>query len=228
MNPEPSMHARRLLFSSLILLIWPVLIGGQTSKKATGRNAGATDLFDALYERTRPQQASLQTIRAKFIETTVSTLLTKPLVARGDVIAAKPGRIRLDYSSPERKTVVIDAGRLVVLWPDRKEREELDVGQFEKRIDRYFVDRTPVELRKHFDISAAADAKVPGTYRIDMIPKRKQIKTGLSRLELWVDQERLLLTRMRMSFPGGDSKTLAFEGIELNVPLGPSAFSVKP
>lgn len=212
------MHARRLLFS-LIVAAFPILASGQAATK---------DLFDVLYERTRPQQASLQTIRARFTETTVSTLLTKPLVARGEVIAARPGRVRLDYSSPERKTVVIDAGRLVVVWPDRKEREEIDVGQLEKRIDRYFVDRTPAELRKHFDISAAADARVPHTDRIDMIPKPKQIRTGLSRLALWVDQERLLLTQMRMSFPGGDSKTLAFEGIELNVPLEASAFSVKP
>jgi outer membrane lipoprotein-sorting protein len=187
--------------------------------------AAIQDLFDTLYERSLPQQASLTSIRAAFTETTSSTLLTKPIVARGEIIAARPGRVRLEYTWPERKTVVIDGGKLIVAWPGRKEREQIDVGPVEKRIDRYFVDRTPNELRRHFDITAAVDADQKGTYRIEMLPRPKQIKAGLSRLDLWVSQDPLLLVRMRMTFPGGDTKTLAFDDVKVNVPISSSTFA---
>ena len=47
-----------------------------------------------------------------------------------------------------------------------------------------------------------------------MRPKRKQIKEGLERLELWIDRESLLLVQMRMTFPGGDRKTIRLDDVD--------------
>jgi hypothetical protein len=46
-----------------------------------------------------------------------------------------------------------------------------------------------------------------------MLPKRKQIREGLDRLQLWIDRQRLLLVRMQMDFAGGDRKTFDFRDI---------------
>ena len=50
-----------------------------------------------------------------------------------------------------------------------------------------------------------------------MRPKRKQIREGLERLELWIDRDTLMLAQMRMSFPGGDTKTIRLEDLAVNV-----------
>jgi len=67
-----------------------------------------------------------------------------------------------------------------------------------------------------------------GVDRVDMRPKRKQIKQGLDRLELWIDRESLLLVQMRMRFPGGDSKTVKLEDIAVNVPVTDETFRIGP
>ena len=74
-------------------------------------------------------------------------------------------------------------------------RQTRDIGASQKRVQKYFVDSSPRELRSHFEI-AAAPQPIAG-YLVTMVPTRKQIREGLSRLELWIDATSLLLTSMR-------------------------------
>lgn len=176
----------------------------------------ADDLFDSLYERSREKEKELVSLRGSFTEITVSTLLAEPLVATGTVQAERPLRLQLDYLTPEKKRVSLDGDRLVVDWPERGEVEELNLAQIQKKVDRYFSRATLSELRGHFQIRASEEK---GVYRVEMVPKRKQIERGLSRLVLWLDPRDLLLREMLMEFPGGDSKRFKLERLELNVPV---------
>jgi outer membrane lipoprotein-sorting protein len=186
------------------------------------------DLFAELFQRGLVKQKSMKSIRAAFTETTVSTLLVKPIVARGTIIAAPPARVRMAYTEPEPKLVVMDAGKLTVLWPRRNEREQIDIRETQKRIDQYFTNASLNDLRKLFDIKAEPDATIRRAHRVEMTPKRKQIKQGLEKLELWIDRETDMLIQMRMAFPGGDQKTIALDDIALNVPIGDETFLAKP
>ena len=186
------------------------------------------DPFDQLFARTLAKRQSIQSIRARFTETTTSSLLDKPLVSRGTVIAAPPMRVLMTYTDPDRKTIAIDGKSLVVSWPDRHEREKIDIFQIQKRIDQYFTQATIGQLRSMFEITAEADSTIREADRVDMRPKRKQIKEGLERLELWIDRENLLLVQMRMTFAGGDRKTIRLEDIAVNVPIPDGTFQIRP
>ena len=94
------------------------------------------------------RRESIHSIRARFTETTVSSLLEKPLVAHGMVIAAPPGRVLMTYTDPERRVLALDGRSLVIVWPDPHERETIDISQMQKRIDRYFTQATEEQLRK--------------------------------------------------------------------------------
>ena len=61
-----------------------------------------------------------------------------------------------------------------------------------------------------------------------MVPKRKQIREGLTRLELWLDQSSLLLSAMRMTFPNGDTKLMVLTDVVPNAPLDPAVFKIEP
>jgi outer membrane lipoprotein-sorting protein len=186
------------------------------------------DLFDQLFARTLEKRQSIHSIRARFTETTTSSLLEKPLVSHGTVIAAPPSRVLMTYTDPERRTVAIDATSLVVVWPDRHEREKIDISQTQKRIDQYFTQATIGQLRSMFEIMAQPDSVIRGTNRVDMRPKRKQIKEGLERLELWIDRETLLLVQLQMTFPGGDRKTIRLDDVIVNVPITGDMFLIRP
>jgi outer membrane lipoprotein-sorting protein len=186
------------------------------------------DAFDRLFARTLAKRESIRSIRARFTETTVSTLLQKPLVSHGTIVAAPPARVLMTYTDPERRTIAIDSKRIVVFWPDRGERETIDIAQMQKRIDQYFTQANLSQLRSMFDITLEADAAVRAADRVDMRPKRRQIRQGLERLQLWIDRESLLLVQMAMAFPGGDTKTIRLDDIEVNVPIAADTFQIRP
>lgn len=196
------------------------------SSAAQTRNA--PDRFAQLFERASARRDSLRSIRARFTETTVSTLLEKPIVARGTILATPPARVLMTYTEPERKTVSLDGKALIVWWPDRNEREKIDIAQTQKRIDEYFTQASLDQLRSMFDVTAEADTGMRDAEYVDMRPKRKQIKAGLERLELWINRESLLPVQMRMSFPGGDAKTVKLDDIDINVPVTSASFQIKP
>ncbi|HEV2986482.1 MAG TPA: outer membrane lipoprotein carrier protein LolA, partial [Vicinamibacterales bacterium] len=189
---------------------------------------GPKELFDQLFARTMEKRQSIHSIRARFTETTTSNLLEKPLVSHGTVIATPPSRVLMTYTDPERRTIAIDSKSLVVVWPDRGERENIDISQTQKRIDQYFTQATIGQLRSMFEITAQPDSMMRDTVRVDMRPKRKQIKEGLERLEIWIDRESLLLVQLQMTFPGGDKKTIRLDDVAVNVPVSAETFRIRP
>ncbi|MEO5820143.1 MAG: outer membrane lipoprotein carrier protein LolA [Vicinamibacteraceae bacterium] len=186
---------------------------------ATVRASAPADLFDDIYRRGQPMEQSLKTIRAHFTESTTSSLLVKPVVAEGTLLAVRPSDILLSYTKPEKKLLRIDATTLRFVWPDRNLRESRDIRESQSRVQKYFVDKTPDELRRHFAITATNDTTRAGTWRLEMLPKRKQIQQGVTKIELWIDQRTSILSAMTLTFAGGDTKTMTFTNVEVNAPI---------
>jgi outer membrane lipoprotein-sorting protein len=185
---------------------------------SVGPRAVGLDLFDELYRRGQKQNGNLRTLTASFTETTTSALLTRPLVGRGTVAVERPSRVALRYAAPDDRSVIVDGDRMTLSWASRGVQQSKDVGASLRRVQKYFVDSSPDELRSHFQVTARELGDRPG-YLVTLVPRRKQIKEGLSRLELWIDPDTLLLSAMRMSFPNGDTKLMTYTDVRTNVPV---------
>lgn len=188
---------------------------------------GPRDLFDEIYARGRGVESSLKTVTARFTETTTSSLLSRPLVAQGTLAVERPSKIVLRYSDPEPRTVLIDQNRLTLVWPSHAVHQESDIAAAQRRIEKYFLDKSPDELRRNFTITATEADERAGTWRITMVPTRKQIQQGLTRLDLWVDRTSMLLAAMKMTFPNEDTKLMVFENVVVNGPVDQKMFLVE-
>jgi outer membrane lipoprotein-sorting protein len=193
-------------------------------KKAAARQP---DVFDELYTRGKKANDAMKTLTAHFTETTTSTLLTKPIVARGRVAVERPSRVVLRYSDPDVRIVLIDGNKMTMSWPSRSIKQVTDIGTAQGRVQKYFVNGTAEDLRNQFEIEDHGTSDKAGTYYVTMVPKRKQIRDNLARLDLWIDRASLLLDTMKMTFANGDSKTMAFDGVVPNAPLEAGTFSVE-
>lgn len=185
----------------------------------------AADLFDDIHRRGAPLEARLQSVSATFTETTTSTLLARPLVTRGRVIARRPSDVLLTYDAPDVRVVRIVDGRLTVDWPARDLHDSKDVRSGLQRATRLFIGKSPDDLRKHFAITAVVDPERAGTWRVTFVPKRRQLREGLDRLHLWIDQQSLLLQALEMALPGGDTKRMEFSDVVVNPALESGAFT---
>jgi len=185
------------------------------------------DSFDEMYLRGQRANAAIKTLTAQFTETTTSSLLTRPLVSRGRLAVERPSRVVLRYSDPEKRVVLIDGNRMTMSWPSHNVRQTTDIGTAQGRVQKYFVNGTAAELRGQFDIEEHDGSDRPGTYHVTMVPKRKQIREALARLDLWVLRSTLLLDAMRMTFANGDTKLMTFDEVAPNVGLEPGTFSIE-
>lgn len=207
----------------LFLMVCAAVIAGAAALPAQRAPAPQTS-FDELYRRGQLANAGLKTLTARFTETTTSSLLMRPIVERGVLAVERPARVVLRYSVPETRTVLIDNARLVLSWPARDLHQTSNIGQMQGRVQKYFVDSDPGELRRSFDITVSDTETRPGTDHVMLLPKRKQIREGLTRLDLWIDQSSLLLAAMRMTFANGDTKLMTLEDVVPNAPLARGTF----
>jgi outer membrane lipoprotein-sorting protein len=211
------------------MLCAAALVMLQTGSTAwTQQKDAPDDSFDALYRRGLQFTSSLKTLTARFTETTTSSLLTRPLVARGTLAVERPARVVLRYEDPEARVVLIDSDWLTLSWPGRNIRQSSNIASAQRRVNKYFVDKTPRELRNHFDIHCVKAADRPHTDYVTMLPRRKQIQEGITRLELWVDDISLMLGSMRITFPNGDTKLLVLTDAVVNPTLDAGVFAVTP
>ncbi len=206
------------------LAVCVVAVMSITAAPAQQPPAGSRS-FDELYRRGQLANAGLKTLTARFTETTTSALLTRPLVEQGTLAVERPAKVVLHYTVPDTRTVLIDGDRLVLSWPGRNINVTKNIKQAQSRVQKYFVDSNPAELRKSFDIEVIDAERRAGTDHISLLPKRKQIREGLTRLDLWIDQRTLLLAAMRMTFANGDSKLMTLDNVVPNAVLDPTTFA---
>src|SRR4051812_36817053 len=145
---------------------------------ASGSAAPSRDLFDDIYARGRGVESSLRTVTARFVETTTTTMLTKPIVSRGTLAVLRPSKIALRYTDPDVHLVLIDGDQMTLVWPSRALEQRSNIAAAQKRIDRYFVDKTPDELRRVFRITASVATDRTDAWKVTMDPTRSQMREG--------------------------------------------------
>src|SRR5574338_488780 len=137
--------------AAAVLVVATAILAGVAAPVVSAR----ADLFEELFRQGQAKNANLKTLTASFVETTTSSLLTKPLVASGTVAVERPSRILLHYTQPDDRTVLIDGDTMTVTWPSRSIHQVKDIGASQKRIQKYFVDTSPKELRSNFTVTAS-------------------------------------------------------------------------
>jgi outer membrane lipoprotein-sorting protein len=210
--------------AALLLLAGTAAFARQDTPR---QSAPRQDSFDDLYLRGQRANAAIKTLTAHFTEVTSSSLLTRQLVSHGRLAVERPARVVLRYTQPEGRVILIDGNRMTMSWPSHNLRQTTDIGTAQGRVQKYFVNGTAADLRRQFEIEARDDGDGrPGAYYVSMVPKRKQIRETLARLELWVGRTSMLLEGMKMTFANGDLKTMTFEDVVANAPLDARTFSL--
>ncbi len=209
------------------VLLLAICTAAFAQRDTPSRRTPRPESFDDLYLRGQRANAAITTLTAHFTESTTSSLLTRPLVSHGRLAIERPTRVVLRYSDPEVRVIVIDGNKMTISWPSHNVRQTTDVGTAQGRVQKYFINGTAADLRGQFEIEEHGGNDRPGTFHLTMIPKRKQIRETLARLDLWVMQSTLLLDAMRMTFANGDTKMMSFDEVMPNAALEPGTFSTE-
>lgn len=179
--------------------------------------------LDALLNKMQTTYDSTKAYSADFEQHTASANARKPKVAKGKVSFAKPGKMRWDYSTPQK--AFITNGK--TFWMVQSDRHEV----LEMNAAKAFGNRTPMaflsgmgNLRKEFNAHLKGEKKGVATLRLDL----KKPTTQAQYLVVKVDVRTGLARSVKMVDFFGAYNTILFSNYHLDQKFPAGYFAYKP
>jgi outer membrane lipoprotein carrier protein len=191
---------------------------------ADGRAADPTAL--ELAEAVQREYDAVKDFSADFVHTYQGGVLKKQLTERGKVLIKKPGKMRWDYTEPEKKLFVSDGSRVYFYLPADKQVMVSQVPADAASTPALFLagkGRLTSEFTPSFvELPAGLPA---GTRALKLVPKSKQ--PDYDWLILAVDPATLAIRGLVTIDAQGGTSTFAFTNLKRNVGLADNEFTFK-
>jgi outer membrane lipoprotein carrier protein len=169
--------------------------------------------------------SSLSSLKASFEQTRTIDLTDQTIHAKGKLYLQKPGKILLDYTSPERQKLLVSDSIVMIYLPSLKQVQRFSFeGSPEGK--NLFVFWQPLsELEKDFTISAVR-RKTPRLRYLELVPKEEAGVTAFSRLVLGIDPELRFPREIEVEEFGGDVVRMVLSEIRIDPELDESLFEL--
>jgi outer membrane lipoprotein carrier protein len=197
---------------ALVFCAWPAL--GQTRDSAATVAAALQQKYEGV-----------ATFSADFTHEHVSGVLKRKRVEQGSLVVKKPGRMRWEYKSPEKKLFVSDGtqiyfydlvGNQVTVSPMPRDDEAASAALF-------LLGRG--NLTRDFSASFEDGGGDEDTYVLRLVPKREQ--ADYDWLEMTVDRRTLQLLALSAADKQGGRTTFLFSNFKENVRVADKTFEFK-
>jgi outer membrane lipoprotein carrier protein len=211
--PRRSPPLRALVLAVMALVIGPLSAGSARADQATlDKTIGAIEAF----------YAKIEDFKADFQQEVKRAHIARPLKKSGYVYFSKPGKMRWDYTQPDKVYYVSDGD---VLWSyEVATRQAIKMGI--KDSDLYDSLKF---LFGQGDLRASFDAKVgpskDGLQALVLVPKTGQ--QNYKSLTLWVRLDTGEVGKTELVDPLDNVSTITFSGASYDK-LKPEGFQFKP
>ena len=205
---------------SLLALVAAVVAAPRSS-------AAEPDCANQIASRVEHRYAKVRDLSAHFEQTTRRVSLGGPagdaIVARGDVVFAKPGKMRWSYQSPEPSLVVSDGATLWIYDPQAREVQKLPLaaGYLSAAGVQFLLGEGKLQDEFRVTASGCGDPLVT----LGLTPKRE---AQYERLELRVDRGSAAVRETTVVDLFGNRTTIAFDELRENTKPAASSFAFKP
>ena len=164
---------------------------------------------------------SIRDFSADFTHQHQSGVLGRKVVEQGSVLVKKPGKMRWEYKSPEKKLFVSDGTRIYFHDPGSNQVTVSEVPQGDQAASAALFLTGKGNLVRDFNVSFLQGE--PGsTYALRLDPKKPQGEYDW--LEIVVDRDTLLIQRLTAAEKEGGRSTFLFSRFEENVGVGDKPF----
>ena len=172
-------------------------------------------------------QAKYDNVRdftADFTQQDQSGILRKKSTERGKLQIKKPGKMRWDYTAPDKKLFVSDGNRIYLWVPADNQVTVSGVPREADAADRHAVPHRPGHLERDFTVSFTQNPPA-GTYGLRLDPKRQE--RDYDWLELEIDQQSMQIRSLTAADRQGGQSTFTFTNLKENVGLSDTTFTFK-
>ena len=171
----------------------------------------------ALLDRMQLEQAAVETLEADFVQLKESQFLMAPAESAGVFSYAAPDRVRWEHRSPTPISLVITGDEMITWYRDLEKVERMVVGHHSQRILEYLGATGAVDkLRKYFSVRLELNEDRERPYYLELTPRYTRVAKRLKKMEVWVDPELFLVSRLRLIEPDDDLTEYRFMRFDVN------------
>lgn len=139
--------------------------------------------------------------------------LTLKKASNGSVTA------KLDLRVPNAKTFLFSGRKLEIYYPKAKMVEEFDLGKARRLVDQFLLlgfGTSGKDLRAAYDIQLSGQEKVgqTDTWKLTLVPKSKEAKAQLPKVELWYPEEGADPVQQKLYMPSGDYTLVTYSNVQ--------------
>lgn len=166
-------------------------------------------------------------ITSDFVQRKHLSVFSKDIISKGRFLYKKEDRLRWEYFTPMKYTLLFNKGKITILDQGR-------TSVFDARSNPLFaefnvimlsgIDGSILSNTKRF---AATYYETPAMYVVWLKPLTEHVKGNIQRIELSFRKKDLLLMQLRIVEPSGDYSTIVFQDAMLNEPIPDATFTVQ-
>jgi outer membrane lipoprotein carrier protein len=168
---------------------------------------------------------SIRDFSADFTHIYEGGVLRRKSVERGVVYIKKPGRMRWNYSSPERKVFVSDGRQIQLYVPSDKQVIVSPLPSTDQATSAVLFLMGRGDLTRDFTVSHGPGAK-GDTYVLHLQPKARQAEYDW--LDLTVDRKSLQIRELTATDQQGGRSTFQFSNFKENAGVADNTFAFTP
>lgn len=193
----------------------------------------AESLADVLARMDRSAQ-TFRALSGKMHRVQFTAVLNESSTMDGTLRLKKANKTTIgivDFLPPDPRTVYVNGKTIQVYYPKANTVEIYDASKYVANIDQFLLlgfGTTSAELMKFYALKATGTEEVAGKMctRIELTPTTPQMKTLVTKIELWIPDGEASPVREKISEPSRNYELVDYSDIQLNPPLADASFEL--
>ena len=192
--------------------------------------AQASRTTDEILKQLDRGARDFQSLTADVERTKVTVVVNDRSTESGQMEIRRDGKMRIDLTSPDPRTILRDGDHLYVYSPKIHRVEEYDLSKHRALVDQFLLlgFGTPGEsLKADYLITPHGDENLDGrrVARLELIPKSESVRAEISKIDLWLDEQTWTPVQQQFYEAGsGDYFIIRYTNAARNVRLADSRF----
>jgi outer membrane lipoprotein-sorting protein len=186
-------------------------------------------LDDVLKQMDR-EQGQFQSLTASIERTKVTVVVNDHSTESGQIEVRRDGKMRIDLTSPDQKTILRDGDHIYVYTPKIRRVEEYDLGKRRDLIDQLLLlgfGTSGDSVKKSYLITLQGEDTLNGqkVVHLELTPRADDVRKQISKIDLWLNEGNWLPAQQQLFETGsGDYSIVRYSNVARNVAIPDARF----
>jgi outer membrane lipoprotein-sorting protein len=213
------------LFALILLLGWLEI----PATAGSGQNSGKLNLDYVLTMMDRSAE-DFRSLTAALDHVKYTAVVKDTSTESGEIYVRKDSKLRIDFISPDPRTIIRNGDNLYIYTPKINRVEEYNIGKNRALADQYlalgFGTRTE-SLKKSYTVSLAGEEELDGHKMalVELVPRSDEVRKQVTKIVMWVDEASWLPVQQKFLEAGsGDYFLSRYRNVMKNLKIGDGKF----